>query len=98
MSNQSANIPDFELLASYRAQIDACDTAILQLLQQRIQVVKLVGEYKKTQNTPALDPKRWQIVLDNLEIQCRELDLDFELVQDLWNRIHTFTVALEKQI
>lgn len=96
MSNNSQNSPGSDLLADYRTQIDACDKAILQLLQQRIEVVKLVGAYKKTHNTPALDPKRWQNVLNQLEIQCKELDLDFELVQDIWNRLHTYTVALEK--
>jgi chorismate mutase/predicted enzyme related to lactoylglutathione lyase len=82
-------------LLDFRTQIDQIDTQILELLTQRIEVVKKVGAYKKTQNLPALDQSRWQAVLDKLELKCQEFNLDFELVKDLWNRIHEFTVELE---
>ena len=82
-------------LPHYRSQIDQIDSRILELLADRIEVVKKVGEYKKTENLPALDQSRWQAVLDKLELKCQEFNLDFELVKDLWNRIHTYAVEWE---
>ena len=85
-------------LPEYRTEIDQIDNQILELLAQRIEVVKIIGQYKKTQNLPALDQNRWQAVLDKLELKCQEFNLDFELVKDLWNRIHTYTISLEEKL
>ena len=85
-------------LPQYRTEIDQIDNQILELLAKRIEVVKKVGQYKKNQNIPALDQNRWQVVLDKLELKCQEFNLDFELVKDLWNRIHTYTISLEEKI
>ena len=90
-------MPNANPLPKYRSQIDQIDSQILELLADRIEVVKKVGEYKKTQNLPALDQSRWQAVLDKLELKCQEFNLDFELVKDLWNRIHVYAVELESE-
>jgi len=89
---------DINPLPQYRTEIDQIDNQILELLAKRIEVVKKVGHYKKTQNIPALDQSRWQAVLDKLELKCQEFNLDFELVKDLWNRIHTYTIRVEEQL
>lgn len=85
-------------LPEYRTEIDQIDNQILELLAQRIEVVKKVGQYKKTQNLPALDQSRWQAVLSKLELKSQEFNLDFNLVKDLWNRIHTYTISIEEKL
>jgi len=46
-----------------RQQIDRADKKILITLKQRLQIVRKVGVWKKQNDIPVLDRKRWQIVL-----------------------------------
>lgn len=85
-------------ITEYRIKIDEIDTQILELLTQRIEIVKQVGEYKKIHKLPPLDPIRWEEILLRLKSRCEELDINYQLIADLWNRIHEYTVELEKEM
>jgi chorismate mutase len=85
-------------LTFYRAQIDEIDEKLLQLLAQRVEVVKQVGIYKKQHNLPALNQNRWQEILNKLRTLAKNNNLDEDLIVDLWNRIHEYTLSLEEEI
>lgn len=84
-----------EPLIQYRNQIDAIDTAIIELLAQRFEVVKLVGEYKKSQNLPALQPNRWKEVLESRKEKAKTYGIQPNFIDDVWNRIHEYALELE---
>lgn len=50
-------------LETYRAQIDAIDAELSQLFLRRMAVTQKVGEYKKAQGLPVLDPAREKQVI-----------------------------------
>lgn len=51
-------------LNAYRAEIDAIDTEITRLFEQRMNVVKKVTEYKRANNMPVMQASREQVVLE----------------------------------
>lgn len=51
-------------LNDYRAEIDAIDTEITRLFEQRMNVVKQVTEYKRAHNMPVLQASREAVVLE----------------------------------
>ena len=49
-----------------RAQIDRIDSEIIRLYGERMQVVNMIGEYKKERGLPVTDPAREQELLDRV--------------------------------
>lgn len=85
-----------ELLKIYRDQIDSLDKEIIYLFFRRFEIVKQIWLIKKEDNIPALDNNRWQTLLnENLEVS-REYWLSDEFILDIWNRIHSESLKIEK--
>ena len=51
-------------LKDLRNKIDQIDQELVTLIEQRLEVVKQIGSYKKKHNLPILDQNREQEVLD----------------------------------
>ena len=85
-----------ELLKNYREQIDTLDKELLYLLSRRFEIVKQVWITKKENNIQILQSDRWNNLLtENIEV-WKELWLTKEVVEDIWNRIHTESLEIEK--
>lgn len=85
-------------LESLRKIIDEVDELIVNLLAKRMQVVKKVGQYKKSKNLPPLDPARWQQVLNSKMEKAKSLGLDPEMVKKIYNIIHGEVLKVEKKL
>ena len=59
-------------LSEYRDQIDQIDRQIIKLLEERFEVVRGVGEYKKAKGLPVLDAAREKQKLEALTKLCEE--------------------------
>ena len=53
-------------LKDLRDRLDLIDNQITELFKQRMETVKLVAEYKRTNNTPILAAGREQEILDRI--------------------------------
>ncbi|MDD3793959.1 MAG: chorismate mutase [Candidatus Gracilibacteria bacterium] len=85
-----------ELLDIYRKQIDTLDKELIYLFFRRFEIVKQIGIIKKQEKIEPLDNTRWQTLLnENLEVS-REYGLDDNFIIDIWNRIHSESLKLEK--
>ena len=60
------------LLEKYRDQIDFFDSEIVNLLYERFEIVKLIGEYKKKHKIKLLNEKRWKKVLEKVTNQAED--------------------------
>jgi len=58
--------PSKDKLADCRRQIDALDVQIVQLLNQRTQVVHEIGRIKREFSLPIYEPKREDQVFENV--------------------------------
>jgi len=85
-----------ELLKIYRDQIDTLDKELIYLFFRRFEIVKQIWLIKKQDNIPALDSARWETLLnENLEVS-REYWLKDDFIIDIWNRIHSESLKIEK--
>jgi len=75
-------------LNDLRKQIDEIDTAIVNLLAKRMKVVEKVGKYKKENNLPPLDKKRWQEVIKTKK----------GFIKKIWEIIHEEALKIEKNL
>lgn len=94
-----ANIQNSEPnLAFWRAKIDETDSKILELLYQRMQFTKEIAKYKKLHQIPVVNTEKWFQVIENLKTQSLSLDIDAEMVVEIWNTMHKYAIEYEKDI
>lgn len=80
-------------LNQYRDKIDKIDAKILELLVDRFEVVKQVGEYKKQNNLPVLDREREQQLVSK-KIIASKLEAGF--IRSLYKLIFNYSYKFEK--
>ncbi|MCD5380617.1 chorismate mutase [Candidatus Gracilibacteria bacterium] len=85
-----------ELLTSFRNQIDTIDEEIIYLLSRRFELVKQIGKIKKDLGEEALQPKRWEEVIENLYSEADDKGVSREIVKAIWNSIHDEALRIEK--
>lgn len=87
---------NWEILDIFRTQIDTLDIEIIDLLSRRFQIVEQIWELKKQEWIPALQPDRWEKLLESLKVEAGERWVSPEFIEELWNVIHK--EALRKEL
>lgn len=85
-------------LQKLRDKIDIIDDEIITALAKRINVVRQVGHFKKTNRVGSLDSKRFDEVLKTKIIKGEELNLSPIFIKALYNLIHDYSVSIEEDI
>ncbi len=80
-----------------RQQIDQIDTELIQIIAQRMEVVKKIGEHKRQNKLQTLQPSRWQAILDSRQKIAEELDLPSDLVLDIFEVIHQMAIQTQSK-
>lgn len=81
-----------------RAQIDVVDENILYILQQRMNISRKIGRYKKEHNIAILQTSRWDAVLEEMVEKGKASGLDEEFVRTVFNAIHEASVQSQNEI
>lgn len=87
-----------EILKPYRARIDAIDDQIVDLLAQRLDIIREVGDLKAAQNIPPVLQDRVDEVLDRTSARAEGKNLDGALVRDLYAKLIRYCCELEARI
>ncbi|MDA0687687.1 MAG: chorismate mutase [Proteobacteria bacterium] len=74
-------------LQEIRKQIDEIDDRLLRLLAERFQLTHAVGVIKANQNLNSFDSSREAEKITRLRELCSSLDIDPNLVEELFTRI-----------
>lgn len=85
-----------ELLQSLRNQIDTIDEEMIYLFSRRFELVKQIWEIKKKMWADALQPKRWEKLLENLHKEADDKWVNKEFITEIWELIHKEALRLEK--
>ena len=82
----------------YRKEIDKKDEELVELLRERIDIAIEIAKFKKENNITVIQHGRWEEVLNLLKSHCSRVGLDYELVEPVWNAIHTLSVKTQEKI
>lgn len=85
-------------LDKLREQLDHIDQQILELISERMEVVKKVGEYKLKNNLPILDEKRKKTMIENRIEKGEKLNLPTNFVRSLYEHIHDLALSREEEL
>ncbi len=81
-----------------RAKIDIKDNEIIDKLQERFEIVKRIGEYKKKQNITVLQTKRWADILFNRIKKAEKLGFSKEFISKFFKSIHEESINWQIKI
>ena len=87
-------LPPNITLGDLRTQIDALDSQLLTLLNQRARVAEQVGEIKKREGTPFFRPDRVAQVIEKIQT-ANQGPLKGQHVAAVWREIMSACLALE---
>ncbi len=93
--SRQANDKD-TVLATLRGELDDIDAELLQLLARRMNVSSQIGEYKKQNGITVVQLERWKQLLADHVATGKELGLDEELVQAVFEAVHQ--ASIERQL
>ena len=79
-----------------RNRIDEIDQEIVQLLKNRHENARLLGQIKKARGLGLRDPKREKAILKEIERVAQALNLEPALVRSIFRRIFTLAVQAQK--
>jgi isochorismate pyruvate lyase len=86
-----------DVLTQCRAEIDAIDDQIIDLLVKRYGVVDRVVTYKTAHGLPALIPSRVDEVVQHVRARAMQKGLSPTLAEHLWREIIAQTIAYEQR-
>jgi len=85
-------------LDDLRMHIDDIDSQLIQLLSDRMNVSKAIGNYKKENNITILQTRRYNEVLRDRNKRAEEKGLDTEFVNRIFESIHEASVLLQNKV
>jgi chorismate mutase len=83
-------------IEDWRAEIDSLDSQILNLISARARAAIKVGEIKKAQHLPIMDPDREREVIDKI-CSANAGPLDNQAVERIFRRIIVESRRVEEQ-
>ncbi|MBS7544796.1 chorismate mutase [Ancylobacter oerskovii] len=84
-------------LAPFRAEIDALDAQMVELLARRFEVVKHVIAVKKAEGLAALLPERVEDVVEKVSAAAETKGVPPELAEKLWRVLIQWVVDYENE-
>jgi len=81
-----------------RNEIDKLDSALIDIVGRRMEVVKEIGQYKKENNITILQIQRWRNIINDWQARGGESSLDLEFLMRLLDEIHRESIRIQTQI
>ena len=81
-----------------RKQIDELDNQLMELLAKRMRVCREIGTYKKEHNMTALQPTRYNEILDKRGAQGALFQMDSSFVKTVFEAVHQESVRQQIEI
>ncbi len=84
-------------LAPFRAEIDAIDAQMVELLARRFEVVKHVVAVKRTEGLAAFLPERVEDVIEKVSVRAETHGVPPELAEKLWRVLIEWVIDYENE-
>ena len=85
-------------LEDLRAKVDKMDEDLIETLKARMDLVKLLGEFKREHKVTAFQLERWNEILDTRTSHGRDLGLDQNFISEMMERIHSESIKIQLEL
>lgn len=87
-----------QILEKYRNQIDSIDNQIIELLSQRMSVIKNIGQLKKQKNISAFQINRWRKMIRSRIEFGNKIGLNKSFLKKMLQIVHKESIRIQNQI
>jgi len=84
-----------DTLEQFRQQIDSIDHQLIELLAQRCDISRKIGEYKQEHNLSIFQLRRWENIIQSRMKHGKELNLPDEHLMKMLQIIHKMSIQLQ---
>ena len=95
---KSDNSRFLDILGELRGQIDIFDDQLIDLMEQRMQVAKTIGKYKKDNNITILQNQRWEEIIRKVVAKGTSKGLSEEFIDLLFKSIHQESINQQMNV
>jgi chorismate mutase len=92
------NLEYLENLENLRSQIDDLDDELINLLSDRMQLVRRIGQFKGENNISILQPERWNEILNNCLEQGHSKGLNASFISNFLKIIHQESIEQQSNV
>lgn len=96
--NTSDNTAYRDGIEALRARIDVIDDKLLELLKDRNEVSKAIGEYKRSHNVAIIQAGRWEQLLADMVERAAALGVSEAAITAIMTAIHDESVRVQNQV
>ncbi len=82
-------------ITSLREEIDQLDEQLWEIIGQRADVVRQIGEWKRQHGEPIVQNQRWEAVLQHCQDVAQKSGLSEHVVCEVMEAIHKESVRIE---
>ena len=82
-------------LSSLRSEIDQLDKQLWDIIAQRVNTAREIGEWKRAHGEQVLQPERYQQVLQQCLAQGKQHGLSEILIREVMEALHKESVRVE---
>ncbi len=85
-------------LADLRSEINTLDNQLLDVLMNRMAVVKKIGQFKKDSNVTILQTTRWEELLNDKLVNAKAMGLNEDFIKEIFTSIHNQSIKNQTDI
>ena len=85
-------------LFKYRNQIDILDSKIIDLLNDRKNIVEEIGHFKNKNKLTIFQIERWFDILKNRKENAKNLGIDEQMIAELFELVHKYSILTQTKI
>ncbi|MBN2668799.1 MAG: bifunctional 3-deoxy-7-phosphoheptulonate synthase/chorismate mutase type II [Bacteroidales bacterium] len=86
------------VIFNYREQIDSIDQQLMELLSQRMDVVKKIAFYKSEQNITIFQLRRWENIIRTRSEWGKKLKLNAHFIEKILELMHKESIQIQNDI
>ena len=87
-----------EILESLRVEIDGFDKSLIEILQNRMEISKQIGRFKKSKNVTILQTKRWSEIVDDRITTGLIKGLSRNFIMKIYTAIHEESINWQNAV
>jgi chorismate mutase len=97
---RSSKLDDYaeNQLESLRAQIDRIDNYMLEIMGERMDIARKIGEFKRDNGITILQTNRWDEIINDRIKKAAKKELTEDFVKDLMEAVHQESIRHQTRI
>jgi chorismate mutase len=87
-----------EELINYRKEIDKFDKTLMDIIEQRMEIVKKIGQFKKDNQMTILQTSRWEEIIEKYLADGSDRGFSEKFIDRLFKAIHQESINIQTKI